>query len=130
MEKSVKIGKMRKKGYTPVGLPNELIELIDLVCIEKKGYVSRQDFVRAAVIELLDKLGYYAKEPRMEIEHINVSENFIILKDNKLHTYVSISLTNATLFCNHCISMDCEHLTVARNLPAVKQWAKTRNITL
>ena len=130
MQKGKKMGKMRKKGYTPVGIPNELIDLIDLVCLEKKGYVSRQDFVRAAVIELLDKLGYYAKEPRMEIEHINVSENFIILKDNKLHTFVSISLSNGVLFCNYCVSMDCEHLKVARNLPAVKQWSKTNNIKL
>ncbi len=130
METSERIGKMKKKGYTPVGIPNELIELIDLICTEKKGYVSRQDFVRAAVIELLDKLGYYAKEPRMEIEHINISENFIILKDNKLHTYVSISLSNGILFCNHCVSMDCEHLKVARNLPAVKQWFKSRKIRM
>ncbi len=130
MEDNKKIGKMRMKGYTPVGIPNELIDLIDLVCKEKKGYISRQDFVRTAVIELLEKLGYYAKEPRMEIEHINISENFIILKDNKLHTYVSIALSNNVLFCNHCISTDCEHIKVAKNLPLVKQWAKSRSIIL
>jgi len=119
---------MRQKGYTPVGIPNELVDLIDMVCEEKKGFVSRQDFVRSAVMGHLEKLGYYAKEPRMEIQHINVSENFILLKDNKLHTYVSVSFRNRKLRCEHCSSMDCEHLKVARNLPVVQRMAKEKGL--
>lgn len=125
-----KKGIMRQKGYTPVGIPNELVELIDMVSKEKKGFVSRQDFVRSAVLSQLEKLGYYAREPRMEIQHVNVSENYILLLDNKLHSYVSVSFRNRKLFCEHCSSMDCEHLKVARNLPLVQDMAKNKDLAL
>ncbi len=130
MVKGERKGIMRRRGYTPVGVPNELVDLVDLVCKEKKGYVSRQDFVRSAIINQLDRLGYYATEPRMEMEHVNVSENFIILKDNKLHTYVSVSFNSGKLFCNHCSSLDCEHLKISRNLPTVQEWAKNKGFSL
>jgi len=130
MAKTEKRGIMRQKGYTPVGVPNELVELIDMVCKEKKGFVSRQDFVRSAIMNQLDRLGYYATQPRMEIQHVNLSENFIMLKDNKLHTYASISFHNRVLFCEHCHSSDCEHVKVARSLPDVQKLAKDKGFSL
>jgi hypothetical protein len=115
---------MRQRGYTPVGVPNELVELVDMVCKEKNGFVSRQDFVRSSIMNQLEKLGYYAAEPRMEIEHIDESKHMIMMKDNKLHKHISVSFKNKKLFCNSCSSLDCDHLKVAKNLAIVQDWAK------
>lgn len=48
---------MARKGYTTVALPDTLMKDIDRIVKEKKkGYVSRGEFVKEAVRNLLEKV--------------------------------------------------------------------------
>jgi metal-responsive CopG/Arc/MetJ family transcriptional regulator len=48
---------MARKGYTTIAIPSELADEIDnLIKTKKRGYVSRGEFVKDAIRQLLDKL--------------------------------------------------------------------------
>ena len=48
---------MARKGYTTVAIPDNLMKEIDhIVKSKKKGYVSRGEFVKTAVRDLLEKV--------------------------------------------------------------------------
>jgi|YelNatPaOPRAMG01_1025707.scaffolds.fasta_scaffold73188_3 metal-responsive CopG/Arc/MetJ family transcriptional regulator len=49
--------KDKKIEYVPIGIPKEMVELIDKIIQEKKfAYVSRNDFVRDAIRRRLDEI--------------------------------------------------------------------------
>jgi len=49
--------KKKKIEYAPVGVPKEMVDLIDKIINEKKlSYVSRNDFVRDAIRRRLDEI--------------------------------------------------------------------------
>lgn len=47
----------KRKDYVPIGIPKEMVELIDKILEDKRfAYVSRQDFVRDAIRRRLDEI--------------------------------------------------------------------------
>lgn len=66
--------------------------------------------------------------PQM-IEHFNIYEDHITLRDHRIGRYVDIFARNGTLWCEHCESSKCEHIEYALSDPEIAKVLEKRGWT-
>lgn len=78
------------------------------------------------VAYLLDQIDGQKVEPRLE--HINVFEDHITIRDNKLKREVDVYVKNENeLWCSYDDSFDCIHVGYAWAIPKVIKALKPKN---
>ncbi|MEM2759865.1 MAG: hypothetical protein QXU32_06575 [Nitrososphaerales archaeon] len=114
---------LREKGFTQVSIPNEIADILDTL-IESGDfeYESRAKIVVEALKQWLSDRGYYPLKQRFE--HINMSSERIVIKDNRERSMVSIVKRNGQLYCEYDQSKDCDHIRFANLLDGVKKLRK------
>jgi len=116
---------MPQKGWVNVGLPEEIIEIIDrVITTQKHGFRSRADLILEGVKLLLQELGEYPPKPRFT--HLNVFEDHVTLMDHQLDNIAEIYFQRGKAYCSLCEKHDCEHTQFALSLPKVVKALTTR----
>jgi len=121
---------MPQKGWVNVGIPEEIIEVIDrVVNAQKFGYRSRADLILEGTKRLLRELGEYPSKPRFE--HYNCYEDHVTLIDNQLGgKWIDIYFRNDKPFCELCEKHNCEHIGFILELPDVIEELKKHGWTV
>lgn len=114
---------LKEKGFTQVSIPNEITDILDTVIEDGEfEYESRAKIVVEALKEWLTNRGYYPLKQRFE--HINMSAERIVIKDNKERSMVSIVIRNKQLYCEYDQSLDCDHIRFANLFEDIKMLRK------
>jgi Arc/MetJ-type ribon-helix-helix transcriptional regulator len=102
--------------YVHLSLPADLMREVDeLIQNGTRGYQSRAEVAKDALRRLLDELEASEERPP-RLEHMNVFEDHVILRDNDLRRTVFVYQRNGDLACDLCESSDCIHTRYADTL--------------
>lgn len=114
---------LKEKGFTQVSIPNEIANVLDsLIESGEFEYESRAKIVVEALKEWLTNRGYFPVKQRFE--HINLSHERVVIKDNRERTMVTIVIRNGNLYCEYDQSSDCDHVRFANLIEEIKRLTK------
>lgn len=103
--------------YVSISLHADLMMKVDEV-IDKggRGYDTRAEVVKDAVRRFLEQL-----EAEQRMDHLNVYENYIIVRDNVINKTIFVYLRNSTMTWDLYESNDCLRTRYVQTLPQVKE---------
>jgi len=67
-----------------------------------------------------------APELSLDLEHINLYDDHITVRDNRIGRYVDIYARNGVLWCELCETKNCEHIRFAVEVPEVERALEKR----
>jgi GMP synthase PP-ATPase subunit len=82
----------------------------------RRGYDTRAEVVKDALRRFLEQL-----ESEQRMEHVNVYEEHVTVRDNVLNRTIIVYLRDGTMTCDLCESNDCLHTRYVQTLPQVKE---------
>ncbi|MEM0349394.1 MAG: hypothetical protein QXD24_04355 [Candidatus Caldarchaeum sp.] len=113
------------KTYCTVKIPAALAEAIDSYLMEHeaqvRGLKSRADVVVRVLTEFLEEQGRLRPLVKRRLEHVNVYESFVLVRDNLLNVSVEVAVQPPRLFCRYCVSGECVHVSFAASIPDVRR---------
>lgn len=65
-------------------------------------------------------------EERPPLEHMNVYEDHITIRDNRIGRYIDIYPKDGEMWCEFCEGKNCEHIRFALTIPEVEKVLKKR----
>lgn len=122
----VKKSKTKKvRPYIDVNLPREwepyLKEALENPAIQKKIEISGFSKTYSGLGNWLIR-EFLIEKTSFHFRHFNTYENHITIIDNKIRRVINIYPKEPDqLWCEHCDSLDCEHVHFVLTLPRVRQ---------
>jgi|GEM_PF-1280321 len=115
----------QSRAYCTVKIPAALAEVIDSYLMEHeaqvRGFRSRADVVVRVLTEFLEEQGRLRPLVKRRLEHVNVYESFVLVRDNLLNVSVEVAVQPPQLFCRYCLSGECVHVLFAASIPGVRR---------
>ena len=100
----------------PAGLADSIERFLETAKARELGYISKADVVTAAVRQLLD---LYRPLLRPRLEHLNMFEDHVTIKDNEQNRIVDVYFKGGRVYCSLCDSESCNHTGFALSIPEV-----------
>lgn len=110
--------------YTNISIKKEFADRI-VKLIEANpdlGFRSIAQFLEDAARRRLEKL----EAQKRVMEHFNMYEDHITIRDHKVGQYIDIYAKNGVLWCEYCESNNCEHIQFASSVPEIKRALKKK----
>jgi hypothetical protein len=116
--------------YRGITLQKELVNVVEqyITTHPETGYKSLADFVTDAVREKCMALNILTPIPDLPpLEHFNLSEHGVRILDRNLANtstkgrIIDVYFKPEGIWCEHCESTHCRHVTFALSLPAVQK---------
>ena len=116
----------KDKKYVSISLHADLVRKVDeVIDTGGKGYDTRAEVVKDAIRRFLEQL-----EAEQRMEHLNVYEDHVIVRDNVLNRTVFVYLRNGVMTCDLCESNDCLHTRYVQTLPQVKEKMENQRLVI
>lgn len=88
------------------------------ICIPKPKNLKNNELVEVTIQKV------YADKEIME--HFNIYEDHITIRDNRIGRYIDIYPKDNELWCEFCQAKNCEHIRFALTVPEVEKVLEKR----
>jgi predicted CopG family antitoxin len=100
---------MPKKGFKSITLKEDVYKRLEKVYNQNKLLLQREgvDSLSSFITRIISS--YIKEGDTARLEHFNLHENVIRIKDKKLERIIDVDYRNGEMFCELCGSTDCVH---------------------
>ncbi|MCS6770245.1 MAG: hypothetical protein NZ570_07420 [Candidatus Caldarchaeum sp.] len=121
-------------GYCTVKIPLSLARALDSYLMEEeaelRGFRSRADVVVSLLVGFLEEQGVIKTRARPRLEHVNVYETHVLVRDNLLEATAEVWLERSRIYCGYCHLEDCVHVCYALSLDVVRERLEAEGVKL
>ncbi|MEM4352065.1 MAG: ribbon-helix-helix domain-containing protein, partial [Candidatus Caldarchaeum sp.] len=129
-ESSAKAG----RSYCTVKIPESLAKALDEYLKEEdaelRGFRSRADVVVSLLVRYLEEQGLIKPKLKPRLEHVNVYEEFVLVRDNLLDATVEVCVDRSRVYCRYCLVESCVHVGYALSLDVVRERLEREGLKL
>ncbi|MEM3670245.1 MAG: hypothetical protein QW767_00660 [Thermoprotei archaeon] len=100
---------MPKQGFKSITVKEEIYEALEDIYNQNKTRLEHEgiDSLSSFVTKIIS--AYIKQTSGARLEHFNLFENVIRIRDNKLGRIVDVDYRNEDMFCEQCESSNCVH---------------------
>ncbi|MEM2096299.1 MAG: hypothetical protein QXR20_06780 [Candidatus Caldarchaeum sp.] len=122
------------RGYCTVKIPESLARALDAYLMDEdaelRGFRSRADVVVSLLVGFLEEQGLIKPKLKPRLEHVNVYEEFVLVRDNLLDATVEVCVDRSRVYCRYCLVESCVHVEYALSLDVVRERLEHEGVKL